>query len=259
MHSVVTIALDRVSFDYATAVSGRPRLIDHLNWDVTIGRCAAVVGPSGCGKSTLAKLLLGLEMPISGRISLFGGEPRASYRERKLGVVFQDVSLIPWITVRSNIELPLRPSERSRFGRRDLALELGELFGIADYMDAKPASLSGGMRARVAIARALVHSPALLVMDEPFASLDDINVALISNYLRHWQEQSGATMVLISHNLDAVGRLAHQVLCFPPVAGLPYEFVDVTAIAGEPNARSAKAIETCRSLLLQKYLQPGAP
>jgi NitT/TauT family transport system ATP-binding protein len=253
MKSALPIALDQVCFDYGLAAASRQHLLDHLSWDIAIGRCEAVIGPSGCGKSTLVKLMLGLEVPLAGRVSLFGREPRASYRERKLGVVFQDVSLIPWLTVRSNIELPLRKSERGRAGG-DVALELGELFGVASHMEAKPTSLSGGMKARVAIARALVHSPALLIMDEPFASLDDINVALISSYLRNWQTRSGAAMVLISHNLDAVGRLAHQVLCFPPTAGLPYDFVDLTAIAGEPSSRSPGGVATCRSLLLQKYI-----
>lgn len=140
-----------------------------MNLGVNSGDFISLLGPSGCGKSTALRLIAGLSVPSSGRISWSGGQS-----ENDLGVVFQEPTLMPWATVAQNVWLPFRLKGKSYPSVRDEVLEALRLVGLEKFLDAYPRELSGGMKMRVSIARAMVTKPRLILMDEPFAALDEI-------------------------------------------------------------------------------------
>ncbi len=174
------------------------------------GEFVALLGPSGCGKSTLLRLVAGLEPPSRGEISL-AGQPVASWgRERTL--VFQDPTLWPWLSALENVALGLRLSGVPNPERRRRALTLLAGMGLADYTALYPHQLSGGMQQRVALARALAVSPEVLLLDEPFASVDiPTRKGLQDDLLGLWQER-GLTVLLVTHSSWEALRLADRVV-----------------------------------------------
>ena len=161
------LTVDDVRLVYQTSRGPLPAL-DGLAFAVARGAFVSVLGPSGCGKSTLLRLASGLIRPTSGRM-LLGAEEIAGPRS-DVGIVFQQPTLLPWRTVLDNVLLPIRALRRDARAHRARALELIELVGLAEFARHYPHELSGGMQQRVGIARGLVHDPAVLLMDEPFAS-----------------------------------------------------------------------------------------
>jgi NitT/TauT family transport system ATP-binding protein len=191
--------------------------LDGIDLQVQQGEFAAIVGPSGCGKSTLLRILGGLLAPAEGQVSLNG--ERLYAPRRQVGYVFQSVNLMPWRTVLRNVTLPLEiaGTPRSEADRR--GLELLDLVGLAGFQDAYPRELSGGMAQRVAIARALVGEPALLLLDEPFGSLDALSRERMNlELLRIWRAQ-GVTAVMVTHDLQEAVFLADRVLVMSPRPG----------------------------------------
>ena len=187
------------------------------------GRFASVVGPSGCGKSTLLRLVAGLEEPSGGALAVNGRAPRAPGAD-DLGFVFQDPTLLPWRSVARNVGLPLELRRTPDAGR---VRELLELVGLADFADACPAQLSGGMRMRASIARALAIRPRLLLLDEPFGALDEITrQRLNEELLRLWQED-GWTGLFVTHNVSEAVFLSQQVLVMGARPGRVLADVDV--------------------------------
>ena len=157
------------------------------------GSFTSIVGPSGCGKSTILRLIAGLADPTSGTIA---GRPAGP-----VGLVFQDATLMPWTTVERNVYLPLRLAGVALAEARPRIADMLALVGLAAFAQSYPHALSGGMRMRVAIARALVTSPSLLLMDEPFAALDEITRAKLNDdLLRLWRER-GFTAVFVTHSV----------------------------------------------------------
>jgi NitT/TauT family transport system ATP-binding protein len=179
-----------------------------ITFAVPAGEFCALIGPSGCGKTTLLHILAGLTAPTGGTVTL---PPRARGR---LGaaIVFQGTSTLPWFTVRQNVEYGLRLLRTPRGERRERALRLVRQVGLLPFADAYPYQLSEGMRQRVSIARALATDPAVLLMDEPFANLDEQNRLLLQDeLLRIWQEDR-KTVLFVTHSLDEALRLADRVL-----------------------------------------------
>jgi NitT/TauT family transport system ATP-binding protein len=146
--------------------------LDRVDLEVPDGQFTAVVGPSGCGKSTLLSLVAGLRQPSSGTI-LCDGEPMTAPMPRKVGMVFQEANLLPWLSAVDNVAFPLKLRRVPKGERLAAARRMLELTGLAGAEDRLPHQLSGGMKQRVAIARGLVQNPGVLLMDEPFASLDE--------------------------------------------------------------------------------------
>ncbi|MGO8832272.1 MAG: ABC transporter ATP-binding protein [Roseiarcus sp.] len=168
--------------------------IADLNLEVRDGEFLSLLGPSGCGKSTVLRLMAGLSTPTSGSIEWSGGRP-------ELGFVFQEPTLMPWATVFSNVWLPLRlrgVSRQQAHARIDEALDR---VGLAGFAKAYPRELSGGMKMRVSIARALVMRPALLLMDEPCAALDEITRSKLNDDLVALKCSLGATVVFVTHSV----------------------------------------------------------
>ncbi|WP_028661635.1 ABC transporter ATP-binding protein [Saccharomonospora saliphila] len=186
--------------------------VNDLAFTVESGQLACIVGPSGCGKSTLLRCLSGLIRPSGGRVALHG-DPVDGVPD-DLAVVFQDYSrsLFPWLTVRQNVEFPLRWKSMSRAERRSRAEEALEWVNLPGVGSKYPWQLSGGMQQRVSIARALARRPALLLMDEPFASVDAQTRFELEDLLRDVQQQNETTILLVTHDIDESVYLGDRVL-----------------------------------------------
>lgn len=170
------------------------------------GQTTALVGPSGCGKSTLLRMIAGLEQPSQGAIHIGEQTPRALAKRGGLAMAFQDASLLPWRSVRANIALGATLARKPSGAVDDLI----SLVGLEGFEDARPAALSGGMRQRVAIARALVSDPDVLLLDEPFASVDAITRARLNAELPAlWRD---TTTVLVTHSVIEAVLLSDHVI-----------------------------------------------
>jgi NitT/TauT family transport system ATP-binding protein len=191
---------------------GRHVAVDELTFAVEAGQLACIVGPSGCGKSTLLRCIAGLITPTGGEVRLHGDLVRGVPAD--LAVVFQDYSrsLFPWLSVRGNVEFPLRGRLRSRAERRARALEALTAVGLGDVGAKYPWQLSGGMQQRVSIARALACRPALLLMDEPFASVDAQTRAELEDLLLRVRREQDTTVLLVTHDIDESVYLGDRVL-----------------------------------------------
>jgi NitT/TauT family transport system ATP-binding protein len=179
------------------------------------GEFCAVIGPSGCGKTTLLHILAGLITPASGTVRL----PARTDRRPAAALVFQGTSTFPWYTVLENVEYGLRLLGVSAAARREEALRQIERVGLTRFRDAFPHQLSEGMRQRVSLARALAVDPDVLLMDEPFANLDEQNRLLLQDELLALWQASRKTVLFVTHSLDEALRLADRVLVMTAAPG----------------------------------------
>ena len=187
-------------------------------------RFFTLLGPSGCGKSTVLRLVDGLIEPDRGTISVLGGPPKPG---PEIGFVFQSFRLIPWATTQANVEFALKPLKLTRAERADRALHYLELVGLAKFRDAYPGELSGGMKQRAALARAYASEPKLLLMDEPFASIDAQTRELMQlELMRAWGEKSW-TVLFVTHSVDEAIVLSDEIVLMGPRPGRVTEIVPV--------------------------------
>jgi NitT/TauT family transport system ATP-binding protein len=195
--------------------------------DFTIGEreFVCVVGPSGCGKTTLLKCMSGLLAPTSGEVVL-NGTPVTRPPE-EMALVFQEYSrsLMPWMSVRKNVALPLR--HKSKAERAKLVNEAVEAVGLAGNLDRYPWQLSGGMQQRVAIARALAYQPQILLMDEPFASVDAQTRADLEDLILEVRERYDVTIVFVTHDIDESVYLSDRIVVLTPSPTTVKEILDV--------------------------------
>jgi len=169
-----------------------------------------IVGPSGCGKTTLLRILGGLQDPTSGEVRF--GQERIAHPRRRIGFVFQQANLMPWRTALENIYLPLELQGASRVEMGVHARQLIELVRLQGFETSYPRDLSGGMAQRVAIARALVHDPEVLLLDEPFGSLDALTRERMAiELMRIWQLQH-STVLMVTHSISEAVLLADRVI-----------------------------------------------
>ena len=200
--------------------------LDDVSLSMRAGELVCVVGPSGCGKSTLLQIVAGLLPPSRGEVRI-DGETMAGPRPDKVGIVFQESLLLPWKTAAQNIEFPLALCGAPPSARRARSRDLLDLVGLREFADRLPEELSGGMKQRVAIARGLVRDPCVLLMDEPFAALDE------QTRTRMWQEllkihaRTRATILFITHSLIEAVYLADMVLV---MAARPGRIIERIAI-----------------------------
>ena len=189
--------------------AGGVTALQALDVEVGAGEFVAVLGPSGCGKSTLLRLVAGLDFPTRGNVSISGSaKPQAA----ELAYVFQDAHLLPWRNVLRNVALPLELRGVARKLRNERAIEIIEQVGLTDAIDRYPAQLSGGMRMRVSLARALVTQPKLLLLDEPFAALDEINRQRLDEQLRHLWIDRQMTVIFVTHSTAEAVFLADRAI-----------------------------------------------
>jgi NitT/TauT family transport system ATP-binding protein len=178
--------------------------------DVRAGEFVSLLGPSGCGKSTALRLIAGLTAPTSGSVQ-FGTTPTPG-RRRSIGFVFQEPTLMPWASVWDNVFLPLRLQRRSRDSARQRIDEALASVGLAEFAHVYPRELSGGMKMRVSLARALVTDPDILLMDEPFAALDEITRFRLNNDLLDLWRRSRRTVVFVTHSVFESVYLSQRVV-----------------------------------------------
>jgi NitT/TauT family transport system ATP-binding protein len=199
--------------------------LEEVSVAIPEGGLVTMLGPSGCGKSTLLRAIADLVPPSAGRIGVLGKTPGQARQARDFAFVFQDATLLPWRTALDNVRLPLEVGGGGTAHAKPE--ELLRLVGLAGREQALPDELSGGMRQRVAIARALVCRPRILLMDEPFGALDEINRdKLNEELLRIWRE-TGTTIVFVTHSIPEAAFLGQQVLVLSAHPGRVRELVSV--------------------------------
>jgi NitT/TauT family transport system ATP-binding protein len=192
-------------------------VVDRLDLTVLKGEFVSLVGPSGCGKSTVLKLIAGLTAATTGDIRVDGMNPKNA--RETISFIFQDAALLPWRTVRQNAGLGLELEGTSRDRRREKSMALLELVSLADVADAYPRELSGGMKMRVSIARALATSPRLLLMDEPFAALDEISRDHLNEELLRLRAEQNWTAVFVTHSVAEAVFLSTRIVVLAPSTG----------------------------------------
>ena len=200
-----------------------------LDLDVHPGEFVSLLGPSGCGKSTALRIIAGLADATSGRVD-WPGSLRGDHRG-EIGFVFQEPTLMPWADVADNVWLPLRLRGVSRRAALPAIEECLALVGLSGFMHAYPRELSGGMKMRVSIARALSLRPKLLLMDEPFAALDEITRFKLNDDLLRLQRELGSTIVFVTHSVYESVYLSTRIVVMAARPGRVVEEIEVTAPA----------------------------
>lgn len=208
------LSFDAISHAYGTA-SGPMQVLEDVTFAVGAGEVACVIGPSGCGKSTLLGLAAGLMAPSAGE-TRWRGAPVRKGANPDLGMVFQQPGLFPWMTVRRNVEIGLRTRGATRAEARQRADGMLETVGLAAFADAYPSQLSGGMAQRVGIARALALRPSLLLMDEPFASVDAFTRLKLQAELKALLARLRPTVVFVTHDVSEAILLGDRIIVMSP-------------------------------------------
>jgi NitT/TauT family transport system ATP-binding protein len=231
------LAVDNLTKSFSGAEGrGGLEVLAGVDLAVERGRFVSLVGPSGCGKTTLLRIIAGLEPATGGRVLLAGRPVRAA--SARVGLVFQQYALFPWRTTLGNIEMGLEMRGMAAGHRRQRAREYLRAFGLAGFEHSYPKELSGGMQQRVAIARTLIMEPRLVLMDEPFGSLDSQTRNSLQEFLLDIWGRRGDTVIFVTHNVDEAvflsdevavlsGRPARVVATFPVEAPRPRDRTSV--------------------------------
>jgi len=214
--------------------------VDRISFAVTPGEVLAIIGPSGCGKSTLFNVIGGLLDGYEGRVVVEG--ETVSGPHAAIGMVFQEESTFPWRTVEDNVAFPMEIAGVAREERVRRAREYVALVGLAGFERHHPAQLSGGMRQRVAIARTLASKPKILLMDEPFAALDEQTRFLLGDKVLQIQQQLRQTTLLVTHNIAEAVQLADRVLVMTYRPGRVKRIVKI-ALPRPRNSEAAASAE----------------
>ena len=231
-------ALEVVGISKTFHVAGKPvPALRDVSLSVQNGEFVAIAGASGCGKSTLLRLILGLDRGDLGHVRIDGMPIGGPGLDR--GMVFQEHRLLPWLTAEQNVAAALRRSGLPAAERRRRVAEQLELVGLTEFARAFPAQLSGGMAQRVALARALAPRPEVFLLDEPFSALDPFSREQMQEHLLHLHEHYGATMVLITHDMDEALALAHRIIVLTGPPGIVTG--DLTPNLPKPADRSSVA------------------
>jgi NitT/TauT family transport system ATP-binding protein len=218
-----------------------------IDLGVRRGEFVSLLGPSGCGKSTALRLIAGLSPPTSGLLEVAGAASQAT--RRSIGFVFQEPTLMPWATVRDNVFLPLRLMRQSRAAAEARVDEILANVGLSEFADVYPRELSGGMKMRVSLARALVTDPELLLMDEPFAALDEITRFRLNDDLLELWRRLRKTVIFVTHSVFESVYLSQRVIVMTPRPGrVSAEFVIEETERSEEFRTSAAYAAHCRDV-----------
>jgi NitT/TauT family transport system ATP-binding protein len=217
----IAIAVRDVSLSYGPVLAAHD-----LSFHVRAGEFVSLIGPSGCGKSTALRAIGGLLSAQSGEI-IVNGSAVTGPRPKEISFVFQDLALYPWRSARRNVEIALQFAGVGRAERRDRALEALHAVGLGDVTDRFPSQLSGGMQQRVAIARALVSDAKILLLDEPFAALDEQTRLKLGGQLLTLLEEQGKTVVFVTHSLSEAAYLSDRIIVMGP---RPATITDVISV-----------------------------
>ncbi len=232
-----------VSKSYA---NGRA-VISALDFTIAKGEFVTFLGPSGCGKSTVLKLISGLTPPSSGTIRVDGMTPKNA--RETVGYIFQDPTLLPWRTVRRNVGLGLELEGVNGARRRERTKALLDLVGLGEVGDAYPRELSGGMKMRVSIARALATNPRLLLMDEPFAALDEMSRDRLNEELLRLRDEQTWTAVFVTHSVAEAVFLSTRIVVLASKPGRIHTIMPVELPF--PRTAALRASSEFGTLVLQ--------
>jgi NitT/TauT family transport system ATP-binding protein len=210
--------------------------VEHVSFSVAPGEFLAVIGPSGCGKSTLFNVIGGLLGDYEGRVTVAG--ERVTGPHASIGMIFQEESTFPWRTVIDNVAFPLEIAGMPKAERMEKARHFVELVGLDGFERRYPAELSGGMRQRVSMARTLASEPKILLMDEPFAALDEQTRLLLGDKVLQIQQDLKQTTMLITHNLTEAVQLSDRILVMTYRPGKTKRIVDIKL----PRPRSSEVV-----------------
>ena len=236
------LRVDNASVWFAARDRSPVHALDRVSLDISDGGFVVALGTSGCGKSTLLNAMAGFLPLSSGSITLNGHAVERPGAER--GVVFQKDALLPWKSVIENVALGLKFRGVGRAERRERAMELLRLVGLADFADSAPYELSGGMRQRVGIARALAPDPSILLMDEPFGALDSMTREQMQELLVDIWARTGKQIFFITHSIEEALFLGTQLIVMSPRPGRVVARYDLDFVANFARDRDARAVKT---------------
>jgi NitT/TauT family transport system ATP-binding protein len=231
------LVVDDIVMRFGSAEDGVTAL-DNVSFTVAPGEFLAVIGPSGCGKSTLFNIIGGLLGGYDGRVAVAGEKvygPHAS-----IGMVFQEESTFPWRNVVDNVAFPLEIAGMPKRERIERARHFVSMVGLDGFEKRYPAELSGGMRQRVSMARTLASEPKILLMDEPFAALDEQTRLLLGDKVLQIQQELNQTMLLITHNITEAVQLADRILVMTYRPGRVKRMVDIKL----PRPRTSEIVSS---------------
>lgn len=236
--------------------NGNVVALRNMSLSVNEGDFISLLGPSGCGKSTALRLIAGLSTTSSGRINWAGGQS-----QNDLGVVFQEPTLMPWATVAQNVWLPFRLRGQSYASVKDEILDALRLVGLEKFLGAYPRELSGGMKMRVSIARAMVTKPRLILMDEPFAALDEITRFRLNNDLLKLKAKIGCTVIFVTHSVFESVFLSDRIVVMAARPGRVIREVTVNAPYPRSEAfrTSGEYAALCREASEALHVAMGEP
>ena len=222
------------------------QVLNDINYHVQDGRFVSVVGPSGCGKTTLLRIIAGLEESSGGNLLLNGRE--ISNDVNRIGLVFQEYALFPWRTTLQNIELGLEIMDVPKEERRSAAMNYIRSFGLTDFENRYPHELSGGMQQRVAIARTLITDPKVVLMDEPFGSLDSQTRNNLQGFLLSLWQKKKVSIIFVTHNVDEAVFLSDEVLVFSKRPARIVAQFDISS--PRPRERTSTECNQMRKMIL---------
>jgi NitT/TauT family transport system ATP-binding protein len=238
--------------DVTKIYDGGVAALGPIDFDVHLGEFVSLLGPSGCGKSTALRIIAGLSAPTSGAVRVAGGG-------RSVGFVFQEPTLMPWASVRDNVALPLKLARRPRADIDGHVKAALARVGLAEFAAAYPRELSGGMKMRVSLARALVTEPDILLMDEPFAALDEITRFRLNNDLLALWRDLRMTVIFVTHSVFESVYLSRRLVVMTPRPGrVGAEYrIDTAEPRGEDFRTSAEYAAYCREVSAGLSLATG--
>ena len=242
------VAVPEVEFSAVSKLFGNGRAaLEAVDLTVHKGEFVSIIGPSGCGKSTVLKLISGLILPTTGTIRVDGMTPKNA--RETVSYIFQDPTLLPWRTVRHNVALSLELEGVSSHRRQEKTGALLDLVGLRAVVDAYPRELSGGMKMRVSIARALATSPRLLLMDEPFAALDEMSRDHLNEELLRLRLEQKWTAVFVTHSVAEAVFLSTRIVVLKPNPGRVYATIPIDL--PQPRTAASRTAPEFEALVAQ--------
>jgi NitT/TauT family transport system ATP-binding protein len=223
------IAKEVVSFQQVDKIYNTGTVaLSRFDLSINEGEFISFLGPSGCGKSTALRMVAGLGEATKGNIEVYGQNPKEVIRNSNdIAFVFQDANLLPWRTVLDNVLLPLELRGSDKKSRKEMAIKVLEMVGLKDYLNSFPRQLSGGMKMRVSIARALAAKPKLLLMDEPFAALDEMTRQTLQMDLLEIWKRENTTILFVTHNVYEAVYLSSKIAVMSARPGRLSSVIDV--------------------------------
>jgi NitT/TauT family transport system ATP-binding protein len=248
----------KLEVDHVAKTYALPVLAD-VSFQAAQGEFVCLLGPNGCGKTTLLRIVGGLEAPTSGEVRLDGQPVVPGSAHHHVGVVFQEDRLLPWLTLADNVALVLRRAEGDRRARRATARRFLHFVGLQGFEDYYPGRVSGGMRQRAAIARALAIEPDLLLMDEPFGSLDAQNRRVMQAEVKRIWAETGKTIVFVTHAIEEAVAIGTTLVMFSARPARVRELIRLDRETGAPDPH--RLIDHLNQVIMEEVLcqQQRAP